>query len=436
MAAERSLQRQVALTISAAILGVMALAMVCAVLVLKRAVEQRIDGRLVAAATQLQGAVSRSAGQGISLEDGLTDPVFEDRTSGWGWVVREGQRVLARSRSLATDTSGGGNLALGGLNEVQMAEGARRAITVRLRGEDSLSATVVAPQAAVWAEVSQDIVIVLTGIAALALLLVAVAFAQARRALRPVETLAGDLEKLKAGAVPALPTTPFRELNQVMGLINELTAERLLALDESKGRAARLAHALKTPLAVLAARFGESGTTPDPKVVAAVEGMNRMIRLNLADARAGRASAIRPAPVPLLPIIDDLVVAFRHTIRRADVTVVIKIPASRCIPIPLDDAQELFGNLLENAFRHAASEIRVTAAGNTVAIRNDGEAFPSAELAAFAAADSSEGQGGAESPSGGLGLRIAQRILHRYGGELAIANEPGSVAAVTIRFAP
>jgi signal transduction histidine kinase len=116
----------------------------------------------------------------------------------------------------------------------------------------------------------------------------------------------------------------------------------------------RLAHGLKTPLAVLAARFGDSGATPDPRVIAAVEGMNRMVRLNLADARAGRASAIRPDPVPLRPIIDDLVAALRHTFRRADVSVVIEATASDRIPIPPDDAQELFGNLLENAFRHAA----------------------------------------------------------------------------------
>jgi hypothetical protein len=358
MPAERSLRRQVAFTISAAILGVMALAMVFALLLLKRTVEQRFDARLTAAAAELQSAVTRSAERGIALDgDAPSDPIFADRSSGWGWMVREGPRVLARSRSLVGDPAGG-DLPLGGLGEIQMvaADSARwRAMTVRLRGEDGLSATVAAPQSAVWTEVMADAALVMPAIAALAVLLVFVAWAQARRAMQPVEHLAGELERLKAGAVEVLPQTRFGELNAVTSLINGLVAERRTARDETRDRAAWLAHGLKTPLAVLAARFGASGATPDPRVVAAVESMNRLIRLNLADARAGGRSAIRSEPVALRPIIEDLTAAFRHTTRRADLAVGIDVPEALHVAMPAEDLQELFGNLLENAFRHAAT---------------------------------------------------------------------------------
>jgi signal transduction histidine kinase len=438
MAAERSLRRQVAATISLAILGVMALAMVLAVLLLQRTVVQRFDARLMAAASELQGAVARSADGGIALDaDVPSDPFFADRASGWGWVVREGQRVLARSRSLAAGPERA-ELPLGGLAEVQPGEAggrAWRAVTVRIRGDDGLSATVAMPRDAVRSEVMVDAALVLPAIAGLALLLVAVAWSQASRALQPVAVLAEDLERLKVGATPALPKTRFRELNAVVGLINDLADERRSAHDDARDRAARLAHGLKTPLAVLSARFGESGSTPDPKVVAAVDGMNRMIRLNLAEARAGRTSAIRPEPIALAPIIDDLSAAFRHTLGRPDLMVANDVPGGFTIPLSADDAHELMGNLLENAFRHARSEVVVSVAGeNTLAIVNDGAGFPDEVLLAFARPSGGEAEPSAAAMNGGLGLAIASRISHRHGGAMTISNEPGPRAAVAITF--
>jgi signal transduction histidine kinase len=438
MAAERSLRRRVAATISLAILGVMALAMILAVLLLRRTVEQRFDARLMAAATELQSSVARSADGGIALDaDVPSDPLFTDRASGWGWVVREGQRVLARSRSLAAGPERA-ELPLGGLAEVQPANAggrAWRAVTVRIRGDDGLSATVAMPQDAVRREVMADAVLVLSAIAALALLLVAVAWSQARRALQPVARLAADLEGLRTGATPVLPPTRFRELNALVGLINALADERRTARDEARDRAARLAHGLKTPLAVLSARFGDSGSTPDPKVVAAVAGMNRMIRLNLAEARAGRTSAIQPEPIALAPILCDLTMAFRHTLRRPDLVVVNTVPDEFVIPLSADDAHELFGNLLENAFRHASSEIAIAVAGErSVTIVNDGAGFPDHVLEAFLRPPGDGAEPAAAAANGGLGLAIAGRIVGRHGGTMTIGNAPGPRAVATITF--
>ncbi len=100
-AAGRSLERSVAGTLVVSIAAVMTLALLLSVLLLKETIERRIDQRLVAAASELQNAVSRPGSGGLTLDETPADPVFEERGSGWGWLVRENDRILARSRSLA-----------------------------------------------------------------------------------------------------------------------------------------------------------------------------------------------------------------------------------------------------------------------------------------------------------------------------------------------
>ncbi len=306
----RSLERSVAGTLVVSIAAVMALALLLSVLLLKETIERRIDQRLAAAAAELQNAVSRPGSGGLTLDEAPADPVFEERGSGWGWLVREEDRILARSRSL-----GGGGLPPGGAGavaRVPAAEGEVRALTVAIRSAPGLSLTVAAPQQAVWQELAADIRVVAGAIVLLGAVLMAVAVWQARRALAPALALARDLERVREGALERLPDSGIREVAVVHGLINDLLAERRRSAAEARDAAAKLAHGLKTPLAVIAARADAGGAAPDAKVMEAVGAMQRLVAVHLAAARATRKSRVGRQRTLLRPIVEDLAAAFRH----------------------------------------------------------------------------------------------------------------------------
>jgi signal transduction histidine kinase len=132
----------------------------------------------------------------------------------------------------------------------------------------------------------------------LGLMLMFVVWSQVNRALRPLQHLAEDLGRLRTGASAEVPPSQFSELNAVVTLVNALLADSRNLVAHAREAAAKLAHGLKTPLAVLAARFGMGGTSPDLKVTDAVDSMRRLIDQNLKTARAARASVAFSDTVP------------------------------------------------------------------------------------------------------------------------------------------
>ncbi len=420
-AAGRSLERSVAGTLVVSIAAVMTLALLLSVLLLKETIERRIDQRLVAAASELQNAVSRPGSGGLTLDETPADPVFEERGSGWGWLVRENDRILARSRSL-----GGGGLPQGGAGAVErvpVAEGEVRAITVAIRSAPGLSLTVAAPQQAVWRELAADIRIVAGAIVLLGAVLMAVAVWQARRALAPALALARDLERVREGTLERLPDSAIREVSVVHGLINDLLAERRRAAAEARDSAAKLAHGLKTPLAVIAARADAGGAAPDAKVMEAVGAMQRLVATNLAAARATRKSRVGRQRTLLRPIVEDLAAAFRHRSLDRAIAAVVDLPADIAAGMPEDEVMEAFGNILDNAFRHARSHVTVgmddSAPGSiAVAVEDDGPGFGGAP------ADRAVGNG--------LGIAIATDLLERHGGRLVVGAGGAGGARVTL----
>ncbi len=337
--------------------------------------------------------------------------------------MREEDRILARSRSL-----GGGGLPPGGAGavaRVPAAEGEVRALTVAIRSAPGLSLTVAAPQQAVWQELAADIRVVAGAIVLLGAVLMAVAVWQARRALAPALALARDLERVREGALERLPDSGIREVAVVHGLINDLLAERRRSAAEARDAAAKLAHGLKTPLAVIAARADAGGAAPDAKVMEAVGAMQRLVAVHLAAARATRKSRVGRQRTLLRPIVEDLAAAFRHRSIDRAIAAEIVLPAELAVDMPEDEAMEAVGNIIDNAFRHARSRVSITLAtapSGTVALRVE---------------DDGPGFGGAPtdpSPGNGLGLAIATDLLERHGGALAIGEGDGGGASVTLSW--
>ncbi len=427
MDASRSLERSVARTLILSIAAVMAVALILSALLLTQTIERRLDQRIATAAAELQTAITRSDSGGLVLAEPPLDPVFEERGSGWGWLARDGERILARSRSLA-----GGELPSGPQNVIARIAGdggERRVLTVSVRGVPGLTLTVAAPQRAVWRELVADLRIVAGAIALLGAALALVAAWQAKRALAPAGELARDLESVRAGTLARLPESPIREVAAVHGLINDLLAERRQASADAQESAAKLAHGLKTPLAVIAARADVGGAAPDARVMEAVGAMQRLVTANLAAARATRRSLVGRQRTLIRPVLDDLVAAFRHKFLDRGIAADIDVPQDAAAAMPDEEFMEAAGNVLENAFRHARScvTVRLRSAPDALCllVSDDGPGFDAGPAMLPAPEPARE-------TGNGLGLAITRDLLERHGGSLSIGASPSGGACVTL----
>lgn len=445
MATKRSLRRQVLTTLLVSIAGVMLVALILSALLLRFTLQRDFETRLRALAQDLQSTVSRGRDGAIDLGDFTPDIAFSERFSGWYWLVRDGDSIMARSRSLVSES-----VSFGRLGEAQTAEGPRGEtllmLSLPVRGADGLSVTVAGPKSAIDRALLDDLWIVLSSVVTLGLILMFVVWSQMNRALRPLRHLAEDLGRLRTGVLAKIPPSQFAELNAVVTLVNALLADSRDLVALARDTAAKLAHGLKTPLAVLAARFGTGGTSPDLKVTDAVDSMRRLIDQNLKTARAARASVAFSDPVPVRPVVEDLVFAFSHVFRERRLFAELDILESLVFRGSRDDLQEMLGNLLENAHAWAASRVSVSVGRNEndnliIAIRDDGPGFPDSILVAMARDSSSSPADNAndlscERPaqSNGLGLRITRDIAARYSGRLELANSAGKGAVATLRL--
>ena len=103
------------------------------------------------------------------------------------------------------------------------------------------------------------------------------------------------------------------------------------------------------------------------------------------------------------------------------------------IIVPLDraDLAEVLGNLLENAARHAKSQVRVIARGapdrTVISVEDDGPGIaPELRLTALERGTRLDERGG----STGIGLAIVQDVLDAYGWTLDLAvSELGGLKA-------
>ena len=445
MGTSRSLQRQVLTTLLVSIAGVMLVALVLSALLLRFTLQREFETRLRTTAQDLQAIVTRGRDGAIDLGDFTPDIAFSERFSGWYWLVRDGESVVGRSRSMVAE-----NLSTGGLGETRPIEGPRGesllALSLPVRGADGLSVTVAGPKSAIDRALLNDIWIVVGSVLTLGLMLMAVVWSQVNRALKPLRHLADDLGRLRTGALTEISPSRFSELNTVATLVNGLLADGRDLVAHARDTAAKLAHGLKTPLAVLAARFGTGGASQDPKVTDAVDSMRRLIDQNLKVGRAARASAAFSDTVPVRPVVEDLVFAFSHVFRERRLVADVDISEDEGFRGNRDDLQEMLGNIIENAHAWAASRVRVSAGRNesgelTIAVRDDGPGFPDSILVAMGREGSSLLAENAKDLTGeryglsnGLGLRITRDIAARYGGRLELANSAEGGAIATLRL--
>nr|WP_294324356.1 HAMP domain-containing sensor histidine kinase [uncultured Sphingomonas sp.] len=266
----------------------------------------------------------------------------------------------------------------------------------------------------------------LATLAIVALVLAAATLVQLRLGLRPLRTLRERVAAVRTGAAGDVPEDQPDELRPLAIELNALLRDNDAALASARASAANLAHALKTPVATLALDLGD-----DPRA-GQVARIDATIRHHLSRARGGVVD--RRAATALRPAVEALVGVVRALHRGGGVTVAADI-ADVTVAVDAADLDELAGNLIDNAARHARSAVRVVAVREGAMVRlsvsDDGPGIPAVDRARA----TDPGVRLDERGDGhGFGLAIVRDLAALYGGrlELGEADGGGLAAAVTL----
>ncbi|WP_440979190.1 sensor histidine kinase [Sphingomonas pseudosanguinis] len=292
------------------------------------------------------------------------------------------------------------------------------------RGPVTISAA--APRAVVARPIRAALLPLLAMLAGLGILLAVASLIQLRLALRPLRRLRDDVAAIRAGERARVGEDQPAELQPLATELNALAADSERALATARTSAANLAHALKTPVATLALDLAG-----DPARAAQVARIDETIRHHLARARV-QASATR-ATTMLAPALDDLATAIGRLHADRGLTLSVQVPGDLAVALDAQDLDEVAGNLVDNAARHARSAVTVTAVAEGRQIRltviDDGPGIPEADrLRATQAGARLDERGDGH----GFGLAIARELAELHGGRLILDEAPGGGLSATV----
>jgi signal transduction histidine kinase len=252
--------------------------------------------------------------------------------------------------------------------------------------------------------------------------------ARARHVLRDLRD--GRREKL-SGALPS-------ELEGLAAEFDALLEAQRQGARRARERAADLAHGLRTPLALLAARARDLRERGEAEAATAIEAIAASIDGRMARelARAHiQGPATQGGAVALQPVVERVSRAFARMPGGAHLGWRVEMPADLASAAEEGDLIELLGVLLDNAAKWARSEVRIGAHAEdgavSLVVEDDGPGIPPQDRRAALA------RGVRLDPdrSGtGLGLSIAGDIAAAYGGEIRLGESRLGGLRVTVTW--
>lgn len=259
-----------------------------------------------------------------------------------------------------------------------------------------------------------------------------------RQSMKPlVDAAHAAREAGHTAAIRRLPTAGLPvEVHDLVESINDALGRLEGALEAERAFTAEAAHALRTPLAVIAARVRNLPTSPDTQPLRGdVTALNRLIEQMLSAAQADTLVVDPTMSCDLVAIARDVVADMAPIAISASRKLAYE-GVERCVVAGDADAiAHALRNLVENGLRFTPPQteviVRVSQDG-TLQVRDHGPGIPADRReAAFR-----RFWRGAPSELGGtgLGLAIVKRIAEAHGTAAVISDAPGGGAVIAVRF--
>ena len=404
-------------------------------------VTQQLQAQQVMQLDHLRASVDWEPPGRVSVSAMAADPRLAQPLSGLYWQIdRQGtapQAGVARSRSLwdqvlrlpdapkSYPASGYSVLLLRDAQGHALLAVAR---TLQLPEDDAPPLRlVVAGDKALLAEPLQrftQMLLMALGMLALGLAL-AIAM-QLQLALRPLKLLRARLASVRSGAAGQLAGSFPNELQPLVNEYNHVLRENADMVQRARTQAGNLAHAVHTPLSILANAADRESSPLALLVQEQVATARRQVDYHLARARAAAAVRATGLRTPVLPPLQALL----RTMQR--------LHAERHLSFELapeaqdgafrgeeQDLYELLGNLIDNAGKSAHQrvvvDVQLSQGQLCFTVDDDGPGIPEAQREHMFQRGVQLDE---QRPGSGLGLDIVRALAETYGGSVQAQASP------------
>lgn len=422
----------------------------------ERAITRRTELELRADLRQLKRGMEMHSDGTIAIVRAPTDPQFDIPFGGRYWqITREGS-VLLRSASLMNQSLGGAAhlrpqtsarlktwligpehqklFAILEEHKISAHEGTR---------EQTLQLTAAVDASEINEDTDKFTSDLFAGLAGLATLLLAGAWAHVSIGLKPLERLRARVAAVRKGSAASIEGTFPDEVMPLVSETNDLLESQAGALETARKRAGDLAHGLKTPLAVMAAKSRELERHGEDAIAREIQNqvdlMNRHVERELAKARARGASRTAIEPIDTAALLEAIVSVLQGLPRNPPLAWQCDIPGRLPAAVDADDFNNMAGNLIENAQKWAKTKVNISAherprgqhAGLILSVEDDGPGVADEDMPRVM----KRGERADTSVAGsGLGLAIVSDLAELYKGRIELSRSPlgGLKAVLTI----
>jgi len=409
-------------------------------------VQDAFDARLEKLVSSIGADSMSSGGSEPIAPKNRYEPLFEDPRSGWYWQITpidNKQAATLRSASL-----GNASIDLPIEHDIKPNEdGARWTKATGPAGEGvrvvelidnpgppgegpRYSIIVAGPIDWLDARLSSFLTrlgtaLVLTGVG-----LVAVTLFQVRFGLLPLRRIEKGLADIRSGHSEKLAGDLPDEIEPLQVELNALLASNQEIIDRARTQVGNLAHALKTPLAVITNEAREDKGPFGKKIAEQTEIMRDQVNHYLDRARVAAGAGVIGRATKVSDVLESLKRALERIHRDRDIAITIDCPPDARFAGERQDLEEILGNLCDNACKWSKGKVSVEVATATsrrppgrltIRIEDDGSGLSEVERARI-------GKRGVRldetMPGTGLGLSIVTDLVQSYRGSLTLAQSP------------
>ncbi len=243
--------------------------------------------------------------------------------------------------------------------------------------------------------------------------------------LQPLNKLRQDVTNRWNSGKRLLPTDYPEEVAPLVVDLNDLLDRNTAILDRARRRAADMAHALNTPVAIMRNELSslDSSGVNIERAQEALERIESQIARSLSRIRSANSAEIGGNSVSVAFSLERLGRAFHRLVADHGMTLDVICDARFEVFMDRDDLEESLGNIIDNGFKWCRSVVRVRAEAAEkkilIIVEDDGPGIPQNDHREALRAG---GRLDHAAPGTGLGLAIVSDLAQAYGGSLELGT--------------
>lgn len=265
-------------------------------------------------------------------------------------------------------------------------------------------------------------------------LLLLMQFLLIRWGLMPLRPLAEQINAIQQGRSDKLQGNFPAELTPLTQGLNALIQQSQVRQERIRNSLSDLAHSLKTPLTVLNGSINQLPDSEQKQVMGQeIQRINEIVSYQRQRAAVVGTSLIT-GPIALQTLIARITQSLDKA--HADKAVHCDIRLTNDVSVTIDegDCYELFGNLLDNAYKHCHSKVQIDHnkyAAHSISIEDDGKGIAQSEIERLLRRGERADQ---QHPGQGIGLAVVREIVRQYQWQLELTQSDLGGLCVIIRF--